>query len=491
MMGIIKNMFIIAVCIGILVCITAAKTVYDINFSNKNKYVYSDDVQVPSDDALKRFSGGLQIRTISNPVYSETDFSEFDRFIEYIKTQYPAIFEKCEFSTVNKYGLVFKYPGTESSLKPNLLTAHYDVVGLKDETKWIHPPFSGFYDENYIYSRGTIDDKGSVFAILEALNELINNGFKPKADLYIAFSQTEETGSSEGAPKIIEYFKNQNITFDTALDEGGRIVNKNGKYYAFVGVAEKGRLLTKITVKGEGSHASSPHRNLATQKLACLITAFNSNQPKAIISKEVNEYYKQTYNSYGLLTKFLLSNSLVLKPFLVKKLSKNAEDNARIHSTTAITIIDASNIQNAVAAEASMIVDTRIIPNQTTEDMKEYIEKIIKKTLPKMKENFENIKVEYLSKVEPCESSDITTEEYKQLTSDIRKLYPDIAVVPYLTLGGTDAREYAAISDNTYRFLPCILTQEEAALMHSDNERISVKNWARMISFYKEFIMNR
>ena len=50
---------------------------------------------------------------------------------------------------------------------------------------------SGYFDNEYIYSRGTIDDKGSVFAILESLNDLIKDGFQPEADLYIAFSHTE------------------------------------------------------------------------------------------------------------------------------------------------------------------------------------------------------------------------------------------------------------------------------------------------------------
>ena len=74
---------------------------------------------------------------------------------------------------------------------------------------------------------------------------------------------------------------------------------------------------------------------------------------------------------------------------------------------------------------------------------------------------------------------------------NINKLFPIITIAPYLVLGATDAREYAEIADNTYRFLPIILTEEEAGLMHADNERISVENWTRMIYFYREFIKSR
>ena len=60
-----------------------------------------------------------------------------------------------------------------------------------------------------------------------------------------------------------------------------------------------------------------------------------------------------------------------------------------------------------------------------------------------------------------------------------------------MVLGATDAREYSKISDNTYRFLPIILSDEEAALMHADNEKISIENWGRMIDFYTNFIKRR
>jgi carboxypeptidase PM20D1 len=176
----------------------------------------------------------------------------------------------------------------------------------------------------------------------------------------------------------------------------------------------------------------------------------------------------------------------ILKPVFIWKISKNPEDNARISSTYAITVIEASNVQNAVSSDASFLIDARILPNETVCDIKNYINKIVAKTLPD-----ENVKIEYLSKMEPSVSKNQNKDEYEKLSKIIKKIYPDIKVSPYLTLGATDAREYNEISDNTFRFLPCILKPEEAALMHSDNEKISIKNWQRMITFYKEYILSK
>ena len=38
-------------------------------------------------------------------------------------------------------------------------------------------PFSGKIDDLFIWGRGTIDDKGSLIAILEAVERLVSEGF--------------------------------------------------------------------------------------------------------------------------------------------------------------------------------------------------------------------------------------------------------------------------------------------------------------------------
>ena len=48
----------------------------------------------------------------------------------------------------------------------------------------------------------------------------------------------------------------------------------------------------------------------------------------------------------------------------------------------AITIIEASNVQNAISSDASLLIDARILPNETTQDVKNYINEKIKKILP-------------------------------------------------------------------------------------------------------------
>ena len=68
--------------------------------------------------------------------------------------------------------------------------SHQDVVEATGE--WKYPPFSGQIAEGRIWGRGTMDTKGSLCAILEAVEELLREGFTPSCDVYVASSCNEE-----------------------------------------------------------------------------------------------------------------------------------------------------------------------------------------------------------------------------------------------------------------------------------------------------------
>ena len=89
---------------------------------------------------------------------------------------------------------------------------------------------------------------------------MLRDGVTPPVNLYIASSHNEELGG-DGMPAILEHCRENNITFEVILDEGGAIVEPplagmNCEMCAMVAVHEKGRLKLKCTVKNESSHVS-------------------------------------------------------------------------------------------------------------------------------------------------------------------------------------------------------------------------------------------
>ena len=162
----IKFYQLVIILVASFLAYTSAITLFYSNNAQEYNYKHKTLPRLHQ-NALDRYAGGLKIKTISNADYEKTNFEAFEEFISYLKLTYPTIFKNSEFTRINKYALVFKINGKNKNLKPNALTAHYDVVDGGKEENWKHPPFSGYYNNEYICSRGTLDDKSSFFAILE------------------------------------------------------------------------------------------------------------------------------------------------------------------------------------------------------------------------------------------------------------------------------------------------------------------------------------
>lgn len=65
--------------------------------------------------------------------------------------------------------------------------AHSDVVPVGDAADWTYPPFSGHYDGEFVWGRGSLDDKSPLAAILEAATALLEAGFEPERVSTTAF----------------------------------------------------------------------------------------------------------------------------------------------------------------------------------------------------------------------------------------------------------------------------------------------------------------
>ena len=99
---------------------------------------------------------------------------------------------------------------------------------------------------------GTADTKCTVMAFLEAVEELLAEGFVPPTDVYLASSCTEEW-AGDGAPKLVKELQRRGIRLFLLCDEGGAIITEpvggiHGNF-AMVGVFEKGKADVKFTAK--------------------------------------------------------------------------------------------------------------------------------------------------------------------------------------------------------------------------------------------------
>ena len=181
-----------------------------------------------ADLAVKHISQAITYKTVSYPDPEEMDWAEFERFHAFLDEAYPLVAANLEKEIVDRASLLYRWKGTDSTLDPIALLAHQDVVPISKGTEqdWEHEPFSGDVDDGYIWGRGAMDMKNHLICVMEAVETLLADGYKPVRDVYLCFGHNEEIVASEhsGARSIAELFKSRGIHLDCVIDEGGAIL---------------------------------------------------------------------------------------------------------------------------------------------------------------------------------------------------------------------------------------------------------------------------
>ena len=232
-----------------------------------------EKVDFDHDASISALQELIRCRTVSYYDPCMENDAEFEKLIGLLPRLYPEVVRVCTLTRLPDRALLFKWEGMEHS-EPSVLMSHYDVVPVNEEG-WTKPPFDALIDEKGIlWGRGCMDNKHTFNGIMYAANHLISQGFKPKQDIYFAFSGNEEVNGS-GAPNIVDWFEQQGITPALVLDEGGAVVENIfagvNRPCAMIGIAEKGMMNLEFRVSSAGGHASSPkpHTPIGILSRAC------------------------------------------------------------------------------------------------------------------------------------------------------------------------------------------------------------------------------
>jgi len=89
---------------------------------------------------------------------------------------------------------------------------------------------------------------------------------------------------------------------------------------------------------------------------------------------------------------------------------------------------------------------------------------------------------------DPSPVSPSDTAPFHAVTGAIRQIYPAAITAPFLVVGATDARHYAGLTRNVYRFAPLPLTGADLDRLHGVNERIAVADYLRAVRWYAQVI---
>ena len=439
-----------------------------------------EPIQVP-EIAITRFREALTYKTISYFEEEQRDTAEFLRFHQFLADSYPMIDSLLEKKIFN-YSVLYKWKGSDESKKGIVLMGHFDVVPVDTSTmdKWEALPFSGDLKEGKIYGRGTMDDKINVISWMETVEILMNEGYQPEQTIFFSFGHDEEVGGDNGAKLVADYLEEQKIDISFVLDEGGFIAEAGmleglEKSLAMINTAEKGYVSYRLTINTPGGHSSAPPSDNTIGSLA-----------KAIVLLEENQF---DYEMVPLLETQISRIGPHFTDFKAKMAFANTWlfgekilEGLNAHTTTAPTMIAGGVKDNVIPTEASVVVNFRIMPGETADNVKEHIVKLI---------DDDRINVEVLNQsTEPSSFSDTNSDSYKLIEQTIYQLFPDVVVSPGLLGGGTDSKHFQSVADNVYRFYPTRINPDNRGGFHGNNENITVYNYFETIQFNYQLMKN-
>lgn len=472
-----------------LILVVAGYILYNtFTFPSKQITVEPAPESVIPPTAKEHLAKALSIRTISHENPQDFDSAAFYQFREFVKNTYPLTDSLLKVTYINEFSMIYQWQGSDPSLKPVILMGHLDVVPVAAENlkKWSVDPFAGIIKEGIIWGRGAIDDKISVIGNLEAVELLLQEGYKPKRTIYLCYGHDEELGGLNGAVAIVRHLKDKGVEAEFVLDEGFAItqglIPGTDKDVALIGTAEKGFVTLNLSVAIEGGHSSMPKEETAIDVLSKAVARLKDNPFPAEITQPVQDFMTHIGPEMPFMQKMAFANPSIFKPMIISSLEKKASGNALVRTTTAPTIINGGIKENVIPYEAHASVNFRILPGTSIADVKDYVINTIADDRIEVKEGTFNS--------EAPESSSADSFGYHTIHTTIKQLFPQAVVTPNLVIGATDSRYYYPLSSNVYRFTPFYLNNENITTFHGVNERIPVKEFENAIRFYVQLIRN-
>ena len=447
-------------------------------FTPKAQPVIDEEkIEFDSERAANNLCELVRCKTVSYRDPSLEDNTEFEKLISLLPTLYPSVWSTCEFKQLPDRALLFRWKGKNDGA-PAVMMAHYDVVPVNEDA-WDLPAFEGIIKDGCIWGRGTLDTKVTFNGVLFAADHLISEGFVPENDIYFAFSGGEEVNGM-GAVRIVDYFEEHNIEPAFVIDEGGAVVENVFPGVkmpcGLIGIAEKGMIDVKYTVRSGGGHASAPKPNAPVDRLCSACTNMLKNPFKAKLTAPVAEMFDTLGRYSSFVYKIIFSNIRLFLPVLDMICKKSGgELNALMRTTVAFTQMKGSAASNVIPPEASLVSNIRLNPADTVDSAIEYIKKTV---------NDENVDVSALHGMNPSRISRTDCEGWDKVASAVASTWKGCIVSPYLMVQCSDSRHYGRISDRVYRFSAMDLTSEERATIHGNNEKIRLEALDRTMEFY-------
>ena len=366
--------------------------------------------------------------------------------------------------------LVARIEGSDPTAPTLLLMGHTDVVPANPDG-WQRDPFGGELVDGVVWGRGAVDMLNLTASMAVATRRLADTGFTPRGTLVYLAVADEEAMGTYGADHLVTHEADA-VKADFVITESGGIPipSPTGIKLPVI-VGEKGSYWCTLRVRGTPGHASQPYRtDNALVKAAEVVRRLDSFRPET----QIHDVWRQFLESMGYPDEFvapLLSADTFLETCEALPLGMARQFHACTHTTFAPTVIHGGTKTNVIPDVVDLEVDIRTLPGQTEAD----VQALLREALGDLADAVEVVS----SHDDPSTASDADTPLWDALATTTSRFYEGSAIVPYLTVGATDARFFRRAGVTSYGFglFSTQMSLEDYGLMfHGDDERIDVES---------------
>jgi len=136
---------------------------------------------------------------------------------------------------------------------------HTDVVPTGPEGAWVSPPFEPVIRDGVLYGRGTADMKGSVAAMVVALERFVTEYPEHPGTVGLLLTSDEEGVALHGVREVVEHFRATGQRIDACVvgEPSAKAVLGD-----LIRVGRRGSLSGTLTVRGVQGHVAYPEKAL-------------------------------------------------------------------------------------------------------------------------------------------------------------------------------------------------------------------------------------
>ena len=364
--------------------------------------------------------------------------------------------------------LVTRIEGSDPSAPTLMLMGHTDVVPANPDG-WRHDPFGGELIDGEVWGRGAVDMLNLTASMAVATKRLAREGFRPKGTLvYLAVADEEALGSL-GADHLVEHEADAVRANYVITESGGIPIPSPTGLKLPVIVAEKGSLWAQLRVSGTPGHGSQPYKtDNALVTAAAVVQRIAEYEPATQIH-DVWRRFLEGMEYPDELVGPLLDPDTLVDACDSLPVGMARQFHACTHTTFAPTIARGGSKINVIPDRVDLQIDIRTLPGHGEAEVRAMLDEALGDLAPK---------VELIaSHDDPSTTSPIDTPLWDSLGRITQAFYEGSKIVPFMTVGATDARFFRRLGTTSYGFglfSTDLSFEDYGTMFHGDDERIDV-----------------